>query len=91
MVWRLDDAERKFGVQGLRHGLQAALLAATNATAPRLHDPHNFDAARACGRGAAPDLEGTIADFPECERRHDKTELRRAYVPERDGWLAPPS
>lgn len=52
------DAERKFGVQGLRHGLQAALLAAANATAPRLHDPRDFETARAWAR----DVVRALAD-----------------------------
>ncbi|MBI5487900.1 MAG: hypothetical protein HY905_11250 [Deltaproteobacteria bacterium] len=31
----------------------------------------------------------TLEDSPECVRRDDKVELRRAYDPARDGWRAP--
>jgi predicted nucleotidyltransferase component of viral defense system len=49
----IADAERKFGTRGLRYGLQGALVAAASAAAPRLHEPHDFDAARTWARDAA--------------------------------------
>ncbi len=56
------DAERKFGVAGLRHGLQTALLAAANAGAPRLHDPRDLATARAWARDAARALAAESLD-----------------------------
>ena len=58
----IADAERKFGVQGLRYALQGALLAAVRSAAPRMKDPGEIDAVRAWAQAEARSLAARSLD-----------------------------
>ncbi|MBI5489987.1 MAG: hypothetical protein HY905_21815 [Deltaproteobacteria bacterium] len=54
------------------------------------HDPVPRPGLTGCEElGPRDEFAPTLEDYPECVRRDDKVELRRAYDPEHDAWRAP--